>query len=107
MRGYGRPRVRARRRSRTELPAHLQEEHIGPSQRVGTGWSPAVRALWRTLRDRHGVLMHTFLPETEAQASRNTRWKGGLVARMVGAALLDGGRPVPIACGWNRLTQRP
>lgn len=35
--------------------------------------------------------MHTHLAEIEAQASLNTCWKGGLVAEMALAGLLDGG----------------
>jgi cytosine/adenosine deaminase-related metal-dependent hydrolase len=52
--------------------------------------SPAAWALWRRLRDRHGVAVHTHLLETRAQASLNPRWPGGLVAAMQREGLLDG-----------------
>ncbi|WP_428483207.1 amidohydrolase family protein [Rhodopila sp.] len=52
--------------------------------------SPAAWVLWRTLRDRHGVAVHTHLLETRAQASLNARWPGGLVAEMERQGLLDG-----------------
>lgn len=50
--------------------------------RLPQGCSPAVGALSRTLLDRYGVVVHTHLLKTEAQASINTHWKGGLVAEM-------------------------
>ena len=46
--------------------------------------------LWRTLRDRHDVAVHTHLMETRAQASLNARWPGGLVAEMQRQGLLEG-----------------
>jgi len=52
--------------------------------------SPAAWALWRTLRDRHDIAVHTHLMETRAQASLNPRWPGGLVAEMQRQGLLDG-----------------
>ena len=52
--------------------------------------SPAAWALWRTLRDRHDVAVHTHLMETCAQASLNPRWPGGLVAEMQRQGLLEG-----------------
>ncbi|HUN40226.1 MAG TPA: amidohydrolase family protein [Acetobacteraceae bacterium] len=52
--------------------------------------SPAAWALWRTLRDRHGVAVHTHLMETRAQASLNPRWRGGLVTEMQRQGLLEG-----------------
>jgi 5-methylthioadenosine/S-adenosylhomocysteine deaminase len=52
--------------------------------------SPQAWALWRTLRDRHGVAVHTHLLETKAQASLNARWPGGLVAQMQREGMLDG-----------------
>jgi 5-methylthioadenosine/S-adenosylhomocysteine deaminase len=53
--------------------------------------SEAAWALWRTLRDRHGVAVHTHLLETRAQQSLNARWPGGLVAAMGRAGLLERG----------------
>ena len=44
--------------------------------------SPAAWALWRDLRDRHGVGVHTHLMETRAQQAVGARWPGGLVAEM-------------------------
>ncbi len=52
--------------------------------------SPAALDLWRTLRDRHGVAVHTHLMETRAQAALGARWPGGLVAEMERRRLLDG-----------------
>ncbi|MBO0709962.1 MAG: amidohydrolase family protein [Acetobacteraceae bacterium] len=52
--------------------------------------SPRAWALWRTLRDRHDVAVHTHLLETRAQASLNRRWPGGLVAEMAREGLLEG-----------------
>jgi cytosine/adenosine deaminase-related metal-dependent hydrolase len=56
--------------------------------------SPAAWALWRDLRDRHGVGVHTHLLETRAQATIAQRWPGGLVAEMERQGLLDGGLSV-------------
>ena len=52
--------------------------------------SPAAWTLWRTLRDRHDLAVHTHLMETRAQASLNARWPGGLVAEMQRQGLLEG-----------------
>lgn len=53
--------------------------------------SPLAWDLWRRLRDRHGVAVHTHLMETRAQAAIATRWgRGGLVAAMQRHGLLDG-----------------
>ncbi len=52
--------------------------------------SPRAWALWRRLRDRHDVGVHTHLLETRAQDSLNRRWPGGLVAEMARQGLLDG-----------------
>jgi 5-methylthioadenosine/S-adenosylhomocysteine deaminase len=52
--------------------------------------SPAAWGLWRTLRDRHDVAVHTHLMETRAQAALNPRWPGGLVAEMQRQGLLEG-----------------
>lgn len=52
--------------------------------------SPAAWSLWRTLRDRHDVAVHTHLLETRAQASLNARWKDGMVAAMARSGLLEG-----------------
>jgi 5-methylthioadenosine/S-adenosylhomocysteine deaminase len=52
--------------------------------------SPPVWSLWRTLRDRHDVAVHTHLLETRAQASLNLRWPGGLVAEMARKGMLEG-----------------
>jgi 5-methylthioadenosine/S-adenosylhomocysteine deaminase len=52
--------------------------------------SPRAWSLWRTLRDRHGVAVHTHLFETRAQASLNALWPGGLVAEMERRGLLEG-----------------
>jgi 5-methylthioadenosine/S-adenosylhomocysteine deaminase len=51
--------------------------------------SPAAWALWRHLRDRHGVGVHTHLMETSAQETVGKRWPGGLVAEMERQGLLD------------------
>jgi cytosine/adenosine deaminase-related metal-dependent hydrolase len=51
--------------------------------------SPSAWALWRDLRDRHGVGVHTHLMETRAQAVVGARWPGGLVAEMDRQGLLD------------------
>ncbi len=53
--------------------------------------SPAAWAVWRRLRDRHGVSVHTHLLETNAQrrAGRD-RWPGGVVAEMERQGLLEG-----------------
>ncbi len=52
--------------------------------------SPDAWALWRGLRDRHDVAVHTHLLETRAQASLNGRWPGGLVAEMERNGMLEG-----------------
>lgn len=52
--------------------------------------SPQAWVLWRRLRDRHGVAVHTHLLETHAQASLNPRWPGGLVAEMERQGMLEG-----------------
>jgi cytosine/adenosine deaminase-related metal-dependent hydrolase len=52
--------------------------------------SPLAWGLWRRLRDRHDVAVHTHLLETRAQASLNRRWRGGLVAEMHREGLLEG-----------------
>jgi 5-methylthioadenosine/S-adenosylhomocysteine deaminase len=52
--------------------------------------SPAGWMLWRTLRERHDIAVHTHLMETRAQASLNARWPGGLVAEMQRQGLLEG-----------------
>jgi len=52
--------------------------------------TPHAWALWRTLRDRHDVAVHTHLMETRPQASLNVRWPGGLVAEMQRQRLLEG-----------------
>jgi 5-methylthioadenosine/S-adenosylhomocysteine deaminase len=52
--------------------------------------SPSAWALWRRLRDRHDVAVHTHLLETPAQASLNRRWPGGLVAEMAREGMLEG-----------------
>lgn len=53
--------------------------------------SPAARALWRRLRDRHDVPVHTHLLETRAQRrAGQERWPGGIVAAMAQDGLLDG-----------------
>ena len=43
--------------------------------------SPRAWALWRELRDRHGVAVHTHLLETRLQASLNARWPVGWSGR--------------------------
>ena len=50
--------------------------------------SPTAWELWRSLRERHGVAVHTHLMETRAQAAVGTRWPGGLVAEMERQGLL-------------------
>jgi 5-methylthioadenosine/S-adenosylhomocysteine deaminase len=52
--------------------------------------SPEGWMLWRSLRDRHDIAVHTHLMETRAQASLNARWPGGLVAEMQRQGLLEG-----------------
>jgi 5-methylthioadenosine/S-adenosylhomocysteine deaminase len=53
--------------------------------------SPAARDLWRKLRDRHNVPVHTHLLETHAQAKYGRqRWDGGTVAEMARQDLLNG-----------------
>ena len=56
--------------------------------------SPAAWALWRDLRDRHGVGVHTHLMETRVQAAIGARWPDGLVAEMERQGLLDSGLSV-------------
>ena len=53
--------------------------------------SAAAWAVWRRLRDRHGIPVHTHLLETQAQlrAGRD-RWAGGTVAEMERQGLLEG-----------------
>jgi 5-methylthioadenosine/S-adenosylhomocysteine deaminase len=54
--------------------------------------SPALLALWRTLRDELGLGVHTHLLETRAQAMRSRAvWQGGLVAEMERQGLLAPG----------------
>ena len=51
--------------------------------------SPAAWELWRSLRERHAVPIHTHLMETRAQAGIGARgWPGGLVAEMERQGLL-------------------
>ena len=52
--------------------------------------SPATWALWRDLRDRHDVAVHTHLLETSAQRSLNRLYPGGLVATMARQGMLEG-----------------
>jgi 5-methylthioadenosine/S-adenosylhomocysteine deaminase len=52
--------------------------------------SPPAWALWRKLRDRHDVAVHTHLLESRAQASLNRRWPDGLVAEMAREGMLEG-----------------
>ncbi len=52
--------------------------------------SPASWALWRALRDRHDVAVHTHLLETRAQRSLNRLYPGGLVAAMARNGMLEG-----------------
>jgi 5-methylthioadenosine/S-adenosylhomocysteine deaminase len=51
--------------------------------------SPSAWALWRELRDRYGVAVHTHLMETSGQAAVGARWPGGLVVEMERQGLLD------------------
>jgi 5-methylthioadenosine/S-adenosylhomocysteine deaminase len=53
--------------------------------------SPRAWKLWRDLRERHGVGVHTHLLETRAQAGLNARYDGGLVAAMARDGMLDSG----------------
>ncbi|MBL8837181.1 MAG: amidohydrolase family protein [Alphaproteobacteria bacterium] len=54
--------------------------------------SPELQTLWRTLRDRHGLVVHTHLLETYAQAAGSrARWAGGLVGEMERQGLLHEG----------------
>ena len=54
--------------------------------------TPAAWALWKTLRDRHGVRVHMHLMETRAQADiGKRRGPDGLVAEMQRFGLLDAG----------------
>jgi 5-methylthioadenosine/S-adenosylhomocysteine deaminase len=51
--------------------------------------SPAAWELWRSLRERHAVSVHTHLMETRTQAAIGARgWPGGLVAEMARQGLL-------------------
>jgi 5-methylthioadenosine/S-adenosylhomocysteine deaminase len=51
--------------------------------------SPAAWELWRSLRERHAVSVHTHLMETRAQAAIGARgWPGGLVVEMARQGLL-------------------
>jgi 5-methylthioadenosine/S-adenosylhomocysteine deaminase len=51
--------------------------------------SPAAWGLWRSLRERHAVSVHTHLMETRVQAAIGARgWPGGLVAEMARQGLL-------------------
>ena len=52
--------------------------------------SPAARVLWRRLRERHGIMVHTHLLETRAQRQAGLHWAGGTVAAMERQGLLDG-----------------
>ncbi|HET6307130.1 MAG TPA: amidohydrolase family protein [Rhodopila sp.] len=56
--------------------------------------SPQAWALWRSLRGRHGVAVHTHLLETRLQASPHARWPDGLVREMQRQGMLDG----PLTC---------
>ena len=64
------------------------EVQLGPNapQRC----SSATWALWRNLRDRYDVAVHTHLLETRAQRSLNRLYPGGLVAAMAREGLLEG-----------------
>jgi 5-methylthioadenosine/S-adenosylhomocysteine deaminase len=54
--------------------------------------SPALLALWRSLRDELGLGVHTHLLETRPQAmASRARWPGGLVAEMERQGLLAPG----------------
>ncbi|HEY0202783.1 MAG TPA: amidohydrolase family protein [Acetobacteraceae bacterium] len=52
--------------------------------------SPLAWDVWRRLRDRHDVPVHTHLLETQAQRLAGMRWPGGTVAEMGRQGLLDG-----------------
>jgi 5-methylthioadenosine/S-adenosylhomocysteine deaminase len=56
--------------------------------------SPTAWALWRDLRDRYAVGVHTHLMETRVQAAIGARWPDGLVAEMERQGLLDSGLSV-------------
>ena len=71
--------------------AELVQAARGGSGRVGVQLgpnapqrcSPAAWALWRELRERHGLPVHLHLMETRAQAMIGRRdWEGGLLAEM-------------------------
>lgn len=51
--------------------------------------SPLAWDVWRCLRDRHDVPVHTHLLETRAQRLAGMRWPGGTVAEMERQGLLD------------------
>ncbi len=54
--------------------------------------SPALLALWRSLRDELGLGVHTHLLETRPQAMRSRAlWPGGLVSEMARQGLLTPG----------------
>ncbi len=68
--------------------------------------SPDAWAMWRRLRDRHDVPVHTHLLETRAQALVGQRkWRGGTVAEMHRQGLLDS--RLSVAHGvWPTLCER-
>jgi 5-methylthioadenosine/S-adenosylhomocysteine deaminase len=68
--------------------------------------SSAAWELWRSLRERHGVYVHTHLMESRAQAAIGARgWPGGLVAEMARQGLL--GEWLSVAHGiWLTPTER-
>jgi 5-methylthioadenosine/S-adenosylhomocysteine deaminase len=54
--------------------------------------SPAIWSLWRMLRDRHGVPVHTHALETAPQARiSRERWPDGMIAALDDAGLLKSG----------------
>ncbi len=69
--------------------------------------SPAIWAMWRRLRDRHGVPVHTHTLETRAQARiGRRRWpEGGMIAAMDAAGLLDAGLSLAHAI-WTTADER-
>jgi cytosine/adenosine deaminase-related metal-dependent hydrolase len=72
-----------------------------PQRCSATAWD-----LWRTLRDRHGVGVHTHLLETHAQAKLGQqRWPGGTVAEMARQDLLNA--TLSVAHGvWSSSSER-